>query len=421
MAQGTSFGSVLLLDSSMTNVTVGILTDFPNDQVTRGILLERFVATNVGTIANGLPGDRNGVVNIATWVQGPVFVNSTMQTSKQTTLPLTRADAPLYTRPRLWDPPAGSAASNVVNVLDYGAKGDGVTDDTVAVVSAIAAQPAGGAVFFPQGAYLVSKTITLRGDSFLIGEALSEIHPNPASSVWQDATNPQPVLLLPEGGSPMMSEIIFVTSGAVPGAVMLQWSSGGTTSLWDVHWRILHTTWAMAHISGSKAGGLLENSWAWVADHDINSGASITVINPRGVLVEGIEGPLYLYGSAAEHSQQFQYNFSHAASVVQLIAQTETPYNQFPATAPGCTWENSRDMHLYGGAFWNWNCQFFNNKVGCNETLLFNWYNTQGSAFGVNTHGADTVVGGDVDIAANNANTMNWFTSNALAVVQQGN
>lgn len=52
-----------------------------------------------------------------------------------------------------------------LNVKDYGAVGDGMTDDTSAINAAIAAVVAqssvGGTVFFPQGDYLVSSTITL--------------------------------------------------------------------------------------------------------------------------------------------------------------------------------------------------------------------------------------------------------------------
>lgn len=59
----------------------------------------------------------------------------------------------------------------VFNVKDYGAKGDGATDDTAAVTAAIAAIPAtGGTLFFPAGTYLtlggftIDKPCTIRGE-----------------------------------------------------------------------------------------------------------------------------------------------------------------------------------------------------------------------------------------------------------------
>ena len=55
--------------------------------------------------------------------------------------------------------------SIVVNVKDdaYGAKGDGVTDDTTAINAAIAALGAnGGNIYFPVGTYIISSTIELR-------------------------------------------------------------------------------------------------------------------------------------------------------------------------------------------------------------------------------------------------------------------
>lgn len=41
--------------------------------------------------------------------------------------------------------------ANVVNVLDFGAKGDGVTDDYQAFNAAISAVTDGGGVFVPEG------------------------------------------------------------------------------------------------------------------------------------------------------------------------------------------------------------------------------------------------------------------------------
>lgn len=57
-------------------------------------------------------------------------------------------------------------ASSVVNVKDYGAKGDGVTDDTNAIQAAINAvtpqtQNGYGRLYFPAGTYIVKDTLTL--------------------------------------------------------------------------------------------------------------------------------------------------------------------------------------------------------------------------------------------------------------------
>jgi hypothetical protein len=59
-----------------------------------------------------------------------------------------------------------SAAPAVYNVKDYGAKGDGVTDDDAAVQAAITAANAanGGIIYFPAGTYLISGQIRIPDD-----------------------------------------------------------------------------------------------------------------------------------------------------------------------------------------------------------------------------------------------------------------
>lgn len=56
------------------------------------------------------------------------------------------------------------------NVKDFGAKGDSVTDDTVAIQAAIDSLPNGGVVTVPNGTYLVSSTITVKDGVSLIGQ-----------------------------------------------------------------------------------------------------------------------------------------------------------------------------------------------------------------------------------------------------------
>lgn len=56
------------------------------------------------------------------------------------------------------------------NVKDYGAKGDGKTDDSAAIQSAaLAAQNGRGVLYFPEGSYLVENTVTLpRNDALTL-------------------------------------------------------------------------------------------------------------------------------------------------------------------------------------------------------------------------------------------------------------
>lgn len=68
-------------------------------------------------------------------------------------------------------PMASVIPPDAVNVKDFGAKGDGQSDDTMAIRSAMAALPSkGGVVFFPHGHYL-SNTIYPRNQMTFLGYA----------------------------------------------------------------------------------------------------------------------------------------------------------------------------------------------------------------------------------------------------------
>lgn len=61
-----------------------------------------------------------------------------------------------------------------VNVLDYGAVGNGVADDTVAIQAAIDATPSGGCLYIPTNDYLISGTLTCNSAIHILGDGYSE-------------------------------------------------------------------------------------------------------------------------------------------------------------------------------------------------------------------------------------------------------
>jgi hypothetical protein len=71
----------------------------------------------------------------------------------------------------------GKVRQTVYNVRDYGAVGNGVSDDLTAIQAAIntAATASGGIVFFPPGSYLVGGSIVPQSDVTLLGSGSASV------------------------------------------------------------------------------------------------------------------------------------------------------------------------------------------------------------------------------------------------------
>ena len=250
-------------------------------------------------------------------------------------------------------------ASSFISVKSNGAKGDGVTDDTDAIQSVLNKATSDQVVYFDHGAYIITKTINVPKDIRITGEIWPLIMAS--GTEFSDQTNPKPVFRVGmpgDHGAVEISDLIFETLGPAPGAIMMEWnvadSSQGSCGLWDCHFRVGgsagtqlqqdkcmgNTTdtksfkpecagsFLMLHVT-QQATAYIENSWLWVADHELDLAMhnETSIYNGRGMLIES-QGPVWLYGTSVEHSQLYNYQVANAKNIWMGAIQTETAYMQ---------------------------------------------------------------------------------------------
>jgi Pectate lyase superfamily protein/Ricin-type beta-trefoil lectin domain-like len=83
-----------------------------------------------------------------------------------------------------------AAAASAASVKDYGAKGDGVTDDTAAIQTAVNSTPS-GTLLFPAGTYKLSNTVTLLSNVIYLGQSDAKLQGNGRFRILQTAWDGQ--------------------------------------------------------------------------------------------------------------------------------------------------------------------------------------------------------------------------------------
>ncbi|KAJ5128084.1 exo-beta-1-3-glucanase [Penicillium atrosanguineum] len=385
-------GSVILVDSTITNTPVGLLTAFTenvaNNVANGSLIIDNSIFTNVpiivkSTSAGTVLAGSSGSMTVAGWGEGNSYTTSGHTRFQGSFTPITRPSALLsgsnyYVRSK--PQYASLAVSSFQSVRSAGATGNGVTDDTSALQNVInSATAAGQVVFFDAGTYKVTSTLLIPPGAKLVGEAYSVIMSS--GSYFNNINSPQPVVRVGtagQAGQVEWSDMIVSTQGAQPGAVLIEWNlaaSGTPSGMWDVHARIggftgsdlqvaqcektpsstsIDSTCIAAymtlHVTISASNLYLENVWLWTADHDIDdaSNTQITVYNGRGLYIESTAGTFWLYnlppllfplrqvGTSVEHHTLYQYQLANTKDVYMGFIQTETPYYQPnpPAPAP---------------------------------------------------------------------------------------
>ena len=496
-------GSVLLADSTIKGVQYGVRFAYQNDSSntypTGGTLILNNVDMSGASTAAVVDNNNNTVLApgmIEAWASGNGYIaskhatNTPIQGTKQEnsiaaptkSKLLLDGNGNIFTRsrPQYEDLSLDSfiTAKGTANCA-----GDGTTDDTAAVQNLLnMAANQNKVAYFEHGAYLIKDTVTVPAGVKMTGSIWPLILADSAS--FSDASNPKAVFQIGAANGVSngtqdtfeMSDMIFETNGPAPGAIMIEWnlnSPQGGSGMWDSHVRIggsagtnlegpaqfggcrknPNTTeintqcegvFLMFHATKPAGGVYLENTWFWVADHDLDNDQpkQISLYSARGVLIQA-QGPVWLWGTASEHSLIYNYQLDGAQALFSGLMQSETPYMQPNPEAPmpfkfnnayddplftvcsndttagavpckeawGLRIYNSKNVLIYGTGLY----AFFNNydqqcvkDKNCQQNMI-HIQNSQVDMYTVNTANSINMIMDDDMGTVTGAANRNWF------------
>ncbi|KAF7515037.1 hypothetical protein G7054_g14801 [Neopestalotiopsis clavispora] len=369
---GQGIGSISVVDTSISNVPVGILTN--SNPTSPHIVLDNVEVDGVDRVVQVEDGDTMLTASgtISMWTTGKVYrgdegsdVTGTVDVPAKPSGLL--SDGKLFVRTRPQYESLGASDFSVAT-RDGGCDNDGTGDQTECLNSFLREAVGSDKIaYFPAGVYQVAGTVLIPTGSRVVGSSWSQIQG--AGYYFSDMTNPKVVVQVGNRGdigTMEITDMLFTVAGNTAGAIVLEWNvdavSQGAAAMWDSHIRVGGATGTdldieqcpkrsfnelciaaslMMHVT-KQASGYFENVWVWTADHDNDMSVydspdklanQISVYCARGLLIES-QNPSWFYGGGSEHSVMYNYLVYGAKDVYLGHIQTETPYYQPEPIAP---------------------------------------------------------------------------------------
>jgi hypothetical protein len=316
-------GSVSFIDTSFRDMA----GDSAIEPDGANLILQNVATRGAREVVKGLlPASLKGQTLVRRWCAGGAMVDGALLPGQTHDLGDTLAGPP----ERLPSPAYPVMTNAARSVTEFGAKGDGQTDDTVAVQRALNECRE---VFFPEGTYLVRDTLRLKPNHRLFGEMWSVIDLAANSAGFQEPGSRRPLLDIPDDPGATLTLCHLRLHLQSPGGIAFDWRAGERSMLIDcttlTDSRTQELNW---RISG-RGGGFFENGW-----------------NP-GVSGDGLEisstGPTWLYAVQQEHYQGTALILRGARNLVALGLQFETSPRYVRI-------ENCENMTLFQTIAGNW-------------------------------------------------------------------
>jgi hypothetical protein len=204
------------------------------------------------------------------------------------------------------DMPALPVQSTWVNIAELGAKGDGETDCTAIFEKAIANH---NTIYVPMGKYIISRTLTLRDQTTLIGfhPSMTQLILKDGTPGFTDAENWKPLLVTPNGGLNGITGIGF-NFGNNPGVIGIKWMAGMNSYLNDGLFN---------GRSGKELFGIGQRGTIWITDGGggIFKNFWINDRRPQTAFhVSNTQTPAKIYEISVEHHKDIEVKLDNVSN-----------------------------------------------------------------------------------------------------------
>lgn len=251
---------------------------------------------------------------------------------------------PKLPAPAKKDIPDLPAMGTWVNIQSLGAKGDGKTDDTRIILDAVEKYQT---IYFPQGWYRISETITLKPNTAFIG-----LHPIATQIILADNTEsfggfggPKPMIEAPQGGKNILTGIGLCTAAWNNRAVACKWMAGPESYINDVKFVGGHGTMYKPGDQDQNNGNRygrgnnqsrilpgMDAAWdtqywsLWITNNGGGTFKDIWTANTfasAGAYVSNTSTPSHIYAMSVEHHVRNEVRFKNVSNWKVYALQLE--------------------------------------------------------------------------------------------------